>query len=323
MPCGCGSTTGADCLCGVTGTPGIVVDGNGSQASPYLISPELSALDDNVLTVEDDGLYVRAADAIDVACFEDGDGNELNPDPDTGCIRVPQYACILDYAGEKIAPNGDNCVQLPTSGAPPPFDGGLTTTPQGDLTIDVTNTWPLSPLSGPAFVGNALTGGQTYIDTAGQLRTAPEHTCVVVNGSLTTLWSGDSYITSGETWYSPAYGAVAISNPSTTRTMRVAIFVYASVHAAAPPVGGFFAAVQRDSGGGYVSIGDPNPAFPYNAAGATIIDEKQHLIVAQTSVGPESTYSANYRVGLNNSGSSGTATRRHCYMKVDMIGWTQ
>lgn len=323
MPCGCGSTTGQDCLCAIEGTTGILVDGNGSASFPYQVSPELSAATDNDLRIAADGLYVPKPSAGEIACFVDELGNPIPPDPETGCLTIPQSACILDFSGAPIEPNGDGCIQLPTSGTPPAFDGGLTTTPDGALTVDVTDSWPLAPLSGPGFLGNDLTAGKTIIDSLGQIRTAPEHATVVVNGSLTTLWTGDSYIVAGDVWCSPVYGSQSITNPSNTRTMRVVTFVYTTIHAASPATGGTYMAIQRDSGGGYASIGDPNPAWPYNVTGATIIDEKSAVVISQTSLAPGATYTTNHRVCVNNQNGTGQALRRNCYMKVDMIGMTQ
>jgi hypothetical protein len=321
MPCGCGSTTGADCLCAIEGTTGILVDGNGSASFPYEISPQLSGATDNDLQIAADGLYVPKPSAGEIACFQDENGNPISPDPETGCLTIPQTPCILDYSGAPIEPVG-GCIQLPTSGTPPAFDGGLTTTPDGELTVDVTDTWPLVPLSGPAYLGNSLTGGKTVIDSAGQVRTAPEHAVVYANGAVTQIWSQTDYIAAGDVWCSPTYGSMAVTNPSNTRTMRVLVIVYSAIHASSPAVGGMYAAIQRDTGGGYTSIGDPNPAWPYNSTGAQIIDEKAITIVSQAALSPGATYSANHRVCINLQNSSGTGTRHSCYMKVDMIGMT-
>lgn len=322
MACGCGSTTGQDCLCAIEGETGILVDGNGSSTFPYQVSPQLSGLSDNALQIAADGLYVPEVDVTDVACFEDGDGNPLPPE-ESGCIRVPQYAGILDYAGAPIAPNADNYVQLPTSGAPPVYGCGLTTTPDGTLIAGVSGTWPITPLSGPPLSGNDLTGGITYCDSNGQIRAAPQHTSLHVSGGTVTLYSGTQFINPNTTYNSPAYGSLTVTNPSPTRAMMTLTMIHASFYAAASPVGALEAHVERSvDGGGYNPVshliwwpfqGTPGPLITHEG-------EVTSFLVGSLAAGQ--TVSTNFR-GVLANGSDASAVRYSVVMDVNILGWTR
>jgi hypothetical protein len=253
----------------------------------------------------------------------DENGQAVAPTPE-GCYTIPQAPCILDYAGVPIVPS-EGCIQLPTSGAPPSFDCGLTTNPAGDLMVDTSGTWPLAPLTGPAFAGPAATAGQVFCETAtGALRTAPEHTTVVVAGAQTTLVNaGSVFLNAGDTYSTPTYGSTAITNPSPTRNMRVFIHVQCSMLNAAGPTGGLYANAQRDTGGGFATFGD-SISWPYTGVGEPLIfDEKAMNFIYTVSVTASASYSANFRLTLNNTTSTSTAVRATATMLVHMWGWTQ
>lgn len=136
--CGCGGT----CNCTIAAGPGIIIDGNGSSAAPYVVTADVKCED------------VRP-------CFSAGPGVEY--DPATGVIG----ADLSEEAGNNIAIGPDGGLFVPT--------GAATVTTGCGLTGDGSASAPVAAAVGswPYPCPPETSGGVVVCDANGVLRSEP------------------------------------------------------------------------------------------------------------------------------------------------------
>lgn len=141
--CGCGSS---QCTCSVTAGPGVTVDGNGSPASPFVISAEPAEV-----ACED----VRP-------CLSAGPG--VAYDPATGVIGTR----LSTDAGNNLIVGGDDGLFVPaTAGGTVATGCGLAGDGSAGTPLTAaTGTWPY-----PCPVDD--NAGAVYCDSTGTLRSEP------------------------------------------------------------------------------------------------------------------------------------------------------
>lgn len=237
--CNCNQT----CSCAMQSTDTVGIIGNGSLASPFRASAKISTDAGNLLGTGTDGALL-----VKTLLYK-ADGSTLLAVAPDGSIVLPA-PCILDYNGNPIAPDGDGCIQLPTSGAPPDFACGLATEEfTGKLKVATTGDWPLTSVAGGAFGGASTDGGAIFCDDEGELRGLPDSTSVKASYDEDSD-IGDSLLPVPTNFTTDATTTLSVINPSPARDMIVNRFVACTVEIVTPGLGAARVWLQENVNGG-------------------------------------------------------------------------
>lgn len=248
--CGCSKT----CGCCTVGSDSISVSGIGSAGQCFRPEIKISTGEQNLATIFDDGLMVRACGTL-----PDGTPAEISPE---GCLVIPPPV-VLDYDGNPIAPNGAGEIPLPTGGLPPAYACGLQTDEDGILSVKTSGTWPGADLLGVPFEGDSSEGSEIYCDpVTGEIRGVPQGTAVTVGSSGGQVLAPTLLAVPG-TWASPASAEITLTNPSLSRSMLVARFVSGTVDAVVAAQARVELRLQeRVDGGAWGTVREISPAEP-------------------------------------------------------------
>lgn len=285
----CGCTSG--CTCCSSASPSVAVAGSGGAGQCHSYSVRYSTDVGNRARAGTDGAVFS-----DV-CLLDPAGEPLAPDGQT-CLQIPPPV-ILDYGGgEPIAPNPDGSISLPTSGPPGAFGCGLTTL-EGNLVVNTSGSWPPDDLSGTPLSGAYTEGSEIACGPDGKIRGVPDHTALSAESGQVLLDTILLPVTG--TYESPASTALLMANPSGARQMIVRAVATAQVEISNPVEGGAIAVLERRvNGGSWVNIREvrwPEPTTGSIRAGIPM------SATLNTTIGVGGTFSVELRVRVVKTGT--------------------
>lgn len=167
MPrCGCAGST---CSCLITAGPGVQITGSGQASNPYVITATAATIAGTIAVLD--------TETVDLTLL--GEGTLAQPYVITATATIEMDDLLnVDAAapptGYVLGFDGANWVPVPAS----TVDPGLITTGPGitgdgsaalPLAAEVSATWGTAPLD--IYGADSLNGLETYIDSAGQIRT--------------------------------------------------------------------------------------------------------------------------------------------------------